>query len=294
MLVGFVLGCSTPAPSPDASAMDSAVDGYASSCVGTCVAGACTTQVAACNADPTCASYLACVGQCPTTSNGDADPACVAACPAVSGSAGTNAQAAYDACREESLMGACASCNGSDGGTIDTSCGDAAVLNQMCGASTQTDACLKCASEKCCDSVAVLASGGPATDLGYCIAACGQPDGGAVNGKPTLPCIQACESQYPSGIAGVGQYLACVGVKCDAIGACDPTDMCAACSYQHCGCEYVACQTDVNCAQIIQCETTCSTQACADACGKAADAGVGLAVTYGTCIAQHCKALCGG
>jgi hypothetical protein len=295
LAVGFVLSCSTSPGSPDASAQDGSLSdaaAYASGCVGTCVATACQTQIAACNADPTCASYFACVGQCPTTSNGDADPMCVAGCPAATGSAGSNAQATLDACREESLTGTCAACNGGDGGTGNTSCADAAVLNQTCGASTQTNACLKCQDEKCCNSVATVTGGGPTTDYTNCILACNDADAGAVNGNPSLACLQACVSAYPAGIAGVGQFYACVKIECDAVGAC-PTTSCATCSFQQCGCEYVACETDVACELILQCEGTCTTQACADACISNADGGVEVAQTYGVCITQHCLTECG-
>ncbi len=263
---------------------------YATSCLGGCISSACKSQISACNGDPTCASYLACLDGCPVTSSGDVDPACVAQCPPVSGLAGTDAKDAFDACRQQAAGASCAKCvGGMDGGGTGgaggaAACQPPAALMQQCPASTGTDACGKCQYERCCDSVNQVFNGGPATDFANCVQAC-----------TDLACVQACATKYPNGVQGFGEYEGCAYVECSATGAC-ATDQCGACSYKNCGCELASCESDPGCFLILECESYCTTTTCAKACVTNATgaASAQLAETYAVCVSQRCITACGG
>lgn len=256
---------------------------YATSCLGMCVSTACKAQIDACNGDPTCSLYFGCLEKCPVAASGDVDLSCVAQCPSVSGSAGTTAKNALDACREQAAGADCASCGAGTGGAA-SGCPSSPALNQQCSASTQSMPCIKCQYEHCCDSVDKVFNGGPATDFADCWQMCND-----------LACVKACATQYPDGVQGFGEYDACLRVECEGPGICTTMNTCAKCAYQKCACEYAACKTDPDCFLIIECQNFCTTPACTKACiDNASGPGADLAKTYGVCAAQRCISECGG
>src|SRR5687768_14760944 len=58
--------------------------GFGASACYACFSAACSTPIGACNGEPGCAGYLACLGACPTGQNGRAEAACAAGCPPAS------------------------------------------------------------------------------------------------------------------------------------------------------------------------------------------------------------------
>jgi hypothetical protein len=283
-LAVIAAACSSTPPTQVASgAGGDTAHPYAASCLGKCVATTCEAQITACNGDPGCAAYLACLDACPVSAGGDADSACVAGCPAVSGSVGTAARDALDTCRTQAV---CASCGGGTGGTggAGGTCSMSPALTQQCPASTDPNLCHRCQYEHCCDSVQQVFGGGPATDYANCWLMC--PDGDPA-------CVDACKSAYPDGVAGFAEYRACVNFTCSGPGLC-PISTCPTCAYDHCGCEYVACQADAACSSILDCMESCAqSPACIEACLPSTGPGADLAKTYTVCTSQHCLDVCG-
>lgn len=289
LAVGVACSSTTSAPAGPADTGADAGQGgtYGASACGTCVAAACSTAIATCNGDPTCAAHLTCLDACVVTATGDADPACEAACPAPSGSAGTSAQAGLTTCRTQGAGAACGACGVADGGSdASAACVANPVLKQTCAASTQPNPCNKCQFEKCCDSVKKVFDGGPATDFGDCFLACAAHD---------IVCYGECEKKYPTGIKGFGEYQACLEVNCQATGACQVSSKCAECEFQKCGCELTNCKVDPSCLHINECVGSCDTPSCAAKCTDAMPAAsVALYNSLSICTTQKCLDVCNG
>jgi len=263
---------------------------YGTSDCGTCVAmTACSTERGACDAEPSCASWLGCLNGCPPAAGGDADPVCEAACPEVAGSTALALKDAFQGCRA-GAGASCAACGrtppdgGGGGGAGGQTCEPPAFLTQQCAASSEADPCIKCNFEECCDSVdAVFYDPGPVKDLADCWLDC-----------QTAACEEDCYGQFPDGIVGFGEYSACVFNNCNATGACTSSSGCGLCQYQECGCELANCLTNVECALSRACLTTCNGDvACGQACFAAHPEAAALNDALGTCSALKCVQACG-
>lgn len=286
--------CGTPAkPGQAASASSSGSGGgggaggggpstYGSSACGMCVEQtACLTTLNTCASDPGCGAYLDCLDACPLGANGDADVACEKACPPVSGSAGKAAHEAFVNCR---LSG--------PGANTCAPCGQIPAftdpdLLQTCPSSTDPNACYKCEDEHCCDVYQACMNEPDCGALKLCIQACGD-----------VPCEDKCYQDHPAGVVPYGHRIACLFHFCFDSDACGKTALtpCVKCQNLHCADETAACQHDLQCQLLDDCQVQCKAadEACFTACDTKFPTSLALHKSVLACGLEHCQLVCDG
>jgi hypothetical protein len=253
---------------------------YSKSACFACIAPGCGVQIDACNADPSCAEYLACVGACPVAATGSVDASCASGC-ALDHPGGETVRAAFETCHGAQASG-CPACGGvSDAGGPDS--GKHPVLEQTCGPFTHSDPCWECMNQECCESLAALEEPGPNKDLDTCLTAC-----------TTIACEIDCVTQYPEGMPAFGGWWACTATNCVAVDKCTSHSDCTKCTYTECANEYAACQVNADCYRTMTCIASClpGATACPEDCIAQYPGGAELVGTLRACVSQLCQELC--
>lgn len=284
---GLVVACSSSSgsgePTPTANDGSTSATTVATECR-QCVNTACTNARTVCDAEPSCATHSACVEKCAVDARGLPDSKCVEACPKAEGTAATKGRMAIDSCTLDTGPKSCASCGGTTGDA-----GASPIVNQTCGASTETNACFKCEDEKCCNTFKACADN-PACkqQLQPCLVACKGDD----------KCLSGCYAQFPQGVAAWAARNTCNQVNCGQ--ECNngtPYDECLSCGIKNeCRDTFVACHADESCFLIDQCITeTCPdvTETCLAQCGaKGTPEAKKRFDAWAACVTTVCSAAC--
>lgn len=229
-------GCSddeTQKPGSTGGGNDAGATTFATTPCGVCAQGACQPQVDACNADPECAGYLACLLACAVDEHGNADAACDAACPHGQSTEAQKAQSELGACRTKGCGGQCPEC-----GVVTPTTYESPLLTQTCpDPSTETTPCNIAEDERCCETYAAYVASPEAIALKNCWNDCVDANG--------ENCEKTCYEQHPDGGDIMGARWACLQVRCSveaAGGTCDPAtlDPDLRCWYEKCGDEWAA------------------------------------------------------
>lgn len=255
---------------------------WAPGACGVCVEVECAAQIAACDADPTCAAWRACASACPpATPDGDAEPACEAACPLEGSSAGEKARDALLFCKHEGPAAtACAACGHSP----------SVLPPQGCEVSTDPNPCYACEDDNCCETYAAYAADPEAVAIHQCLVAC-DPD---LDYEAYAACSFACFDAHPGGLELYARRAGCVYTLCDDECSDEPVSPCVACYHQACAPYIVACHDSVSCFLLEQCLIPCDPDdaACWDACYQAYGDGDELLSDTINCGLVHCAAEC--
>lgn len=239
---------------------------YGDSACGLCVATACSGAIDHCAADPECAAHLSCLRACPLDASGDAAPACEAACPAPTTSAGQNALVALTSCRS---IGAGAQCE---------ACGREAMghplLDQICKEPTANDACARCEEERCCETRCEAACQGYVS----CMQGCG--------GQAS--CQNECAANHPEGVAELGRWLGCQVPLCRDVCTSLVPGPCLACGLEHCAHQFADCFASPDCYLRFFCGTQCDETSCYAACDAAYPNADALFGAFLLCVGEHC------
>ena len=218
---------------------------FADSACAACIDAACPNVINGCLAEPSCAGYLECVGACPFTASGNADEACVDACPEPSGSAAQEGKLLYDACRAG--VAACEAC----GHITDQ---PHPYDDQMCMPSDNTNPCFKCVFENCCDTLEqCLFTNLECDAIIPCLTDCTD------NGATLLDCHTMCFAQHPMGVEDYLIDEACWQSRCGDPADCGVpgTSACSACVDEKCDLEQIACNVNADCFLTLICASEC-------------------------------------
>jgi hypothetical protein len=260
---------------------------YGDGLCGKCAAHACVSAHAACDDEPKCVAYLACLNACPpTTPDGDADPACASACPGTPGGSAQVAIDAYTACRTTGLGANCATCGiagGGDAGLTDWGW----ILHPQCPDSTDPDPCHRCEQQYCCTTLATLKADPAAEAYLHCLQNCTGPG----------DCFEICAEQTPDGVKNLAPLLACDAQFCSDADACGdkPLDPCLVCANQNCALPKVNFYAEAEGLLLGSCLATCaaSNGSCWNACFAKYPDAVPLFQAYKDCLdAAHCGTQC--
>lgn len=270
----------------DAGNTDAATYG-SSACAG-CVDGVCGNERSACALDPTCASWLSCLADCPLAASGNVDTTCSSACPPPSTSEGEALRQPYAACVATAASG-CVACGVSDAGSdAPTDSGACVPVTDECPVYESDDQCIKCMRESCCDWYdKVGKSSGEGYALTACISNCDLSD---------HACYDACIAANPDGIPAWGGFTGCYQATCDPPYGCADDTECGRCMYRECGCEYQECLADTPCFLAFRCMQTCNITDpnCVSDCIAAHPGAETGTDKLSTCIGNHCLPSCGG
>jgi hypothetical protein len=229
-------GCGGDSPKNSSGSGEGGAGGssnYGTSECGVCVKDACSTAIDACNADPECPGFLACLFDCPVGDDGNADLDCAAACPTGSTSESKKASAEVGACRIFGDGKACKGCGIPEHPDYTTP-----ELNQKCGPPDSDDPCVACNQQHCCELRDACQSDGTCDEFIDCFVACF--DGGGTNAA----CDTECGKQLGDEKLGKwAAFFACSNVFCAPeleSNSCDVTerDACSRCFYETCGDPY--------------------------------------------------------
>jgi hypothetical protein len=227
-----------------------------------CIDEACRNLIDPCRADPECASYLDCVLACPAGATGLPDVSCIDACPVPANEVGAAARVDFDLCLQGSA--GCSECG-------HVSPADHPFPNEGCPTSSQTNACLKCWLEGCCETADRCFTQNVECGLLFdCLVECD---------SPTVPSYSACTSDcfaaHPDGVADYLMDYSCTDLVCTRPGPCDTTNptACDLCVREHCGGTNHACNIDPGCHVIKLCISECFDEPnCVESCLADADA----------------------
>lgn len=239
---------------------------YADSPCGLCVGEACASQVAACAAEPECASALECLYACPIDATGNADPACEAACPVPTSDGPAGALAALTTCRASGDGASCEAC-----GVVPTG---HPLLNQTCGEPVSADACTACEEEHCCET----RCNGPCQGYITCMQGCG----GEVS------CQDGCAAAHVEGVAEFGRWLACQLPHCRDYCQSLIPGPCLECGLVHCADEYADCFGNASCYLRFWCGFNCDSHACYQACDAKYPEANALMGAWLLCVGDNC------
>lgn len=269
-------------PSQDAGSDVSSTTGWGNGACGTCVKSSCQQAVDACEVEPSCAAYLMCLYECDTTADGNADPACVAACPAATGT-GIAPQEAFETCRTSGDGAQCATCGSVSDAGIDSAQHVNPIVAQTCPTSSETNVCWKCEDEKCCDTYTTCKANPACDQFRDCVRDC--TDSMDV-------CTSECAQQVPDGYDDFRIRMACVNIMC--MTECgESTDPCADCMADKCTNEMADCYEDAACDLLSLCMGACGDEACFNACRATYPGGEELNSTMLTCATKKCPTHCG-
>jgi hypothetical protein len=241
--------------------------GYAASACRQCVAGACSVALAACSGDPDCAGYLACVDACGTDDAGNVNPACEAACPRGSSTAGALAIQKLTRCRTAGQGALCVACGTAASADLSP------ALRNNCPQQTADAACTTCHEDHCCQSLAA------------CDTACQGFFGCISDGGAYLD----CDKSYPGGRLLAETEETCLLVFCcnaDACASCGQNStQCDECEFQLCPTEYANLRTTEYGSLYVECATeTQDAGGCLAMYPQAQDAINALSV----CVTNNC------
>ena len=275
------LGASGEAGIPDATLAEGA---WGTTACATCTFAACSLEHTDCRSDPGCARNLDCVEGCPTTPEGDPDPACVDACPLTASTTSESRRLALERCRSIGGATDCPTCaaaarrkhrnplltNTCEGETYDAGPGATPVKEQ----------CMKCVAERCCKARAACRDDEGCNPLLDCFEAC--KDGA---------CEAACYAQYDGSVGHAFAFIGCAQVRCHD--ECDPTaNACATCTYDRCGDPLIDCESDHDCYLLSQCLSPCVDIECFDACNAKYPSAVETFATLTQCGLARCSGPC--
>lgn len=220
--------------------LDSSAANYSNSACGKCVAQACNTAIMACESDPDCSAYLACLDGCAVGADGDVEPTCAAACPKGTSSSGTAAEMQLTTCRTSGAGAACSACG------IDSGSAGNPIVHQKCTPMNDVSQCAICEDDHCCQTYAACHADPDCHAMQRCLVDCysgvsddaGSPQGGAPDGGS---CDLICAAAHPKGLVEWAPRDTCISVFCTV--ACEnppmpPLDPCLACIYSKCADEF--------------------------------------------------------
>jgi hypothetical protein len=270
-------------PTSENASSDAAVtvDAAAPSACRQCQSDSCASQVAACNADPSCARYLTCESACPSDSLGRIDPTCAATCPPPEdASASVGALEALQGCRAEAR---CTACNEAyDAGYVDA---------LSCQPSGDAD-CDFCTASRCCEGHLACRITNGCAPMIECVAGCSQA-GGA-----TYDCFVQCSAQFPDAATPYVALFGCRLARCGGQTQCGGSTgfdvACSACLSQNCGKVIDGCLLDVDCTLLDTCIGDCAVTdpACITKCEQTYPQSVTKRNSYFNCLTTRCGQLC--
>lgn len=288
-LTAFVIvACTTPseqglAPAADGGDEATAAAAWTAGPCGACAVSSCARERALCDAEPSCVAHAACAEACPAAADGRIDAECLAGCPLVEESGGARVRAAYDTCLAGRGPAACEAC--SKTAALPSL---ASITQQKCAPSTETVACHKCESERCCDTFQGCVDEPECKQvLQGCVVACGSDK----------ECVAQCYSDHPKGVLPWARRQACMMARCKTeCGA--PIDACVKCEVDGpCREARMRCASDEGCFLIEAClDATCPnvTDACLRACKEQVAIESGrLFDEWISCALLSCGDVCG-
>ncbi len=243
-----------------------------------CVDAYCAGDVAGCLGEPECASFLGCLRACPVGADGGPDPACEAACPVPTSTAGQSAYQAFAGCRSSDIVKA--ACGGCPGALPDSQV--ACLAQSDCDPNALPDEdnlCVQCLARRCCDTKAAFDANAEANALLDCWLACTAND-----------CYAACDAMHPDGLADLGNYLLCTSHLCLAQCTDTTPSACDVCLYRTCADELATSQCDHADALLLQdCVVACNNDAtCEMGCYAQYPEQAEREEAYVTCVTQKC------
>lgn len=283
LAIGWLLGCSDEPPpaATEGGGGASGGNGGATSTAfgqggcGQCVATECASLAPPCMAEPECAQYLECIGSCPATVDGLAEPACRDACPLPAGEAGLGALDDYDICADGAAH--CEVC----GHPPD---GENPYADQQCAVVEDPNAFLECWQNECCETGDQCFVTNAACGALYdCVQGC----------PPSLPyhqCLSGCFDEQPAGVHDYLDDLACSVAMCESPAAPTP---CSECVEEHCSDALTTCFLDPACIILFMCVAECTNDACTSACITAAPSdSLTRFEAHRICSNQECDVVC--
>ena len=163
-----------------------------------------------------------------------------------------------------------------------------------CPASRETDVCLRCTDEACCNEYAACVAD-PRCGAYYkdCLPSC------KAAGRSYDQCVVECDGTNGAGHATFLPYFACGQVHCLAECSNSKPDGCTQCLYASCRDSVDACALDRQCDTLRACVNLCSPlggaqyQSCATACSARASAQAQDTFNrLSTCSYQFCGQTC--
>lgn len=252
---------------------------------GRCVAAECGAAQAACDAEPECAAYVACLFTCPVDSEGGPEDACEAACPRPESSAAVEAQQGLAACAAGSLVRySCPACPGAYPALTDP-----CFVHEGCPDVPPPDVhpCVACGHLKCCGLREAFEANPISYELLTCYEDCPFED---------HACWVACDEEYPDGVEDLAAIWTCNTVHCYQ--ECDigedggGPDACSECYMRECEASYAfLCTADGW--TLDRCVRSCGDDAACDAdCFDKYPGGVEQAADFAACYDQRCGDVC--
>ena len=152
------------------------------------------------------------------------------------------------------------------------------------------DPCTACEFAECASEYCACYANVSCGRLGTCIEAC--PDGPSGDA-----CRQTCLSNNPDGISAGGLLVHCAATVCGTggAGACEgyaPLDPCQLCLFEQCASDMNSCLANADCAAILACVASCTSDPCREACPGMHPGGIFLAASVGSCLDRSCSAQC--
>jgi hypothetical protein len=241
-----------------------------------CQAEACAGVEADCQSEPACAAFLTCLDACPESDAGGVEAECARACqPPKSADTAVLARA-VTGCRATGYGAGCG-------------CGPSpdapALLSQACEPSADPDGCIKCRSERCCESREACLADDECLAYFSCVRSCD---------PPAASCELVCGQQHPEGWTTAALLLGCSTVLCPLASECtfkDPTP-CAACGHLHCASATVDYFSSTAGRRDSICGSTCPGADCLEACSEPNPEGRALREQYLTCLTSRCLSEC--
>jgi len=169
---------------------------------------ACQPEIAACQNDAACASYVNCLLDCPLSEQGNADPACDEACVTSDSSESQQARADLSGCR---LYGEGAACEPCDVPTTPKN----GPVNQICEPRPPPrppNPCRECFWEHCCDTWDACFDGDnpDCSALATCMSVCSSaPDEDLLE-----PCVADCFIEHPASTEAFTAQTICALSEC--------------------------------------------------------------------------------
>lgn len=244
---------------------------------GACVRGACASVLAACEADPGCAAYVSCLEACPVGDRGDADPRCGSTCPRGATLDARLLAADVDACRDPGPGSQCAACSVRPRELAP----QIAILNQTCGPSAATSACVACQDLYCCETYEACIADRDCAAYRDCA-----KDEGA---------FADCAERYIEASNLFAPDIVCAKYHC-AIDqpSCDRAqrDPCLECAYTRCTKEWAASEGTGDGFLLGDCIGSCEDPTCERACYDRYPAARDALFAYGACVTVACGGAC--
>lgn len=278
--LGSACGATADVAGQDAGSEPEAGLGWRGTACHQCYASHCAVPLTECTYDPSCAAFMDCVDQCPSTAAGRPNVECVDACT-------TRAHGDEVASCFTESMALCEACGGgSDAGPDASSCKHP-LLCQVCAPSSETNPCHHCQDEYCCESDQACRDDPGCLEYFYCVQDC--------SADTLRECELACDDQVGAeNFLKFNIKLSCVRHFCGEPSECgvEPLSACEVCFNEQCAVETFACDSDPWCGRIGGCIAPCTDQACYDACYEQYAPGVPLFNASTECLLAECSDAC--